>query len=107
MLLAFPPVCAAASFCWPNIGLTSNIRATEVKPKSLTLDDILRSLFIRQILTCPLMNPGLIRFRPRPSRQISVSRNQACAAFIREVRPCPLDEHEHAVAESDEKENMD
>src|SRR5579871_1705989 len=43
---------------------------------------------------------------PRPAGQFGAARNQARAAFIREIGPCPLDEHQHAIAESDEKKDV-
>ncbi len=42
-----------------------------------------------------------------PTRQPIITRNQACAAFVSEIRPRPLDQYDNPIAESDEKENVD
>src|SRR6185437_2472705 len=36
-----------------------------------------------------------------PSRQAIVPGNQACPALVGEIRPCPLHQHDNAIAESD------
>src|SRR5216684_7118491 len=41
-----------------------------------------------------------------PSRQGCASSNQAGAALISHVRPCPLNEDDQAVAEADEKQDV-
>src|SRR5260370_14943403 len=41
-----------------------------------------------------------------PSRQRCASRNQPRAALVGDVRPCPLDEHDEAVTEANQKQNV-
>ena len=49
----------------------------------------------------------MLRFLVIPTRQLIITRNQACASFVRKVRPRPLDQHDQPVTEADEKENVD
>src|SRR6185437_9730027 len=47
---------------------------------------------------------ALFRFLPAqfiPSRQALVPGNQACPTLVGEIRPCPLHQHDNAIAESD------
>src|SRR5438874_3873506 len=50
---------------------------------------------------------GWLRVCVIPTWQPIITCNQARAAFVSEIRPRPLDQHDQPVAESDEKENVD
>src|SRR6266699_719923 len=47
------------------------------------------------------------RFLIVPARQSSIPRNQARSTLVSEIRPCPLNQYDDPIAESDEKENVD
>src|SRR6266566_3136119 len=47
------------------------------------------------------------RFLIVPARQSSIPRNQARSTLVSEIRPCPLNQYDNPIAESDEKENVD
>ena len=42
-----------------------------------------------------------------PAGQIVAAGDEASAALVGEIRPRPLDHHNQAIAESDQKENVD
>src|SRR5713101_7549340 len=45
-------------------------------------------------------------FGLRPSRQCRVARNQPGPAFVRDIRPGPLDQHDQTISKSDQEKNM-
>src|SRR5262252_6444700 len=49
---------------------------------------------------------ALISVYRLPARQIGAAGNQPCSALIRQIRPRPLDQHDDAIAESDQKEDV-
>src|ERR1019366_8280601 len=42
-----------------------------------------------------------------PARQFVAAGNEAGAALVGEIRPCPLDHHEQSIAEPDQEKNVD
>src|ERR1044071_6064617 len=46
---------------------------------------------------------GLFMLHLVPAGQVLVSRNQACSAFIGQIRPGPLNQNDQAIAETDQE----
>src|SRR5437763_2886077 len=49
---------------------------------------------------------GLVMLGFRPAGQFRAAGYQPCSTFISHIRPGPLDEHNQAIAETNEKENV-